>query len=84
MHNLQQIQNAVQNAGLWGKLIDGPHCRFHVGDRVTIEHLGTATILGAQIGGYHYAILLDSGETIKAEHVASIQPIKRQPCREEP
>jgi len=71
-HTPNEIAAAVQQLDLWGKLRDDQYCRYHVGDRVTIEHMGTGTILGAQLSGWHYAILLDTGQAIRAEHISTI------------
>ena len=66
IHTAQEIEAAVKSLDLWGKLIDNQYCRYHVGDRVDVEHLGTGTILGQQMGGYHYAVLLDTGIALQS------------------
>ena len=74
MHTTEEIQQAVRDLGLWGKLVDNRFSRFHVGDRVVAELYGPGTILGQHPSGHHYAVLFDDGVAREAIHTTSLQP----------
>ena len=71
MHTWSEIENAVKELDLWGKLRSGRHCMFDPGDRVLVDGKESGTILGAQLSGCHYAILLDNGDKLRSAHVSS-------------
>ena len=74
-HTIKEIHDAVRELDLWGKLRDDQYCMFHVGDRVIVDGRESGTILGGQLSGCHYAILLDNGDKLRASHSSSLQRI---------
>ncbi len=75
VHTSAQIEDAIRELGLWGKLINNPYATFHVGDRVTCEMFGNGTILGQQMSMAHYAVLFDDGHAERAMHHLSLYPL---------
>lgn len=73
IHSNSQIDVALRQNFRARQLVDGEHLKFRIGDVVNInwsEEELKGTVLGAKNpSGFHYAVLLESGEVIETIHV---------------